>query len=131
MMRLICSLKSVRSSLDMSEGLVVIPAGKPRLSASSISTRFAESTKIFIPPSPNFLPPDHLPEFECALRALCARRRLLSSAPLRLVSYVAAALTRARQARLPPPWDRERDLEMDTETEPKQSQTHLSDSHFI
>src|SRR5712692_7010193 len=39
-----------------------------------------------------------------ALRAQCARRRLLSSAPLRLVSYVAAALTRARQARSPSPW---------------------------
>src|SRR5438128_259878 len=52
MMRLICSLKSVRSSFDMIEGLVVIPAGKPRRNASSISIRFAESTKIFIPLSP-------------------------------------------------------------------------------
>src|SRR6266851_3334893 len=76
MMRLICSLKSVRSSLDMSEGLVVIPAGKPRLSASSISTRFAESTKIFIPPSPDFLPaglsserfPLHFVGGQCGMR---------------------------------------------------------------
>src|SRR5579863_4321311 len=33
----------------MIDGLVVIPATKPRLSDSSISPRFAESTNIFIP----------------------------------------------------------------------------------
>src|SRR5260370_11133137 len=50
----------------------------------------------------------------------------------RPTSSVAAALTRARQARSPSPWmDRERDLEMDTETEPKKSQTRRMTAYSI
>ena len=54
MIFLMCSRKSPFSSLARMEGFVVIPAGKPRLKASSISSRFAESTKIFMacPPGP-------------------------------------------------------------------------------
>src|SRR6185295_13624644 len=48
MILLMCSRKSAFSSLARIDGFVVIPAGKPRSSASSISTRFAESTKIFM-----------------------------------------------------------------------------------
>src|SRR5258705_7248690 len=48
MIFLMCSRKSPFSSLARMDGLVVIPAGKPRSSASSISSRFAESTKIFM-----------------------------------------------------------------------------------
>ena len=43
-----CSVKSVRSSFARMEGLVVMPATKPRASYSSISARFAESTKSFM-----------------------------------------------------------------------------------
>src|SRR5688572_12638060 len=53
-----CSRKSAFSSLARIDGFVVMPAGKPRSSASSISTRFAESTKIFMMspsgPAPSF-----------------------------------------------------------------------------
>src|SRR5580704_10276280 len=55
MILLMCSRKSAFSSLARIEGFVVIPLGKPRSSASSISTRFAESTKIFMV-SPSRLP---------------------------------------------------------------------------
>src|SRR5260370_12102920 len=48
MILLMCSRKSAFSSLARMDGVVVIPAGKPSSSASSISTRFAESTKIFM-----------------------------------------------------------------------------------
>src|SRR5260370_7516852 len=48
MILLMCSRKSAFSSLARIDGFVVIPAGKPRSSASSISNRFAESTKIFM-----------------------------------------------------------------------------------
>src|SRR5690348_15122951 len=48
MILLMCSRKSAFSSLARIEGLVVMPDGKPRSRASSISSRFAESTKIFM-----------------------------------------------------------------------------------
>src|SRR6266853_1681043 len=48
MILLMCSRKSAFSSLARIEGFVVMPDGKPRSSASSISSRFAESTKIFM-----------------------------------------------------------------------------------
>src|SRR5260370_14349245 len=48
MILLMCSRKSAFSSLARMEGFVVMPDGKPRSSASSISSRFAESTKIFM-----------------------------------------------------------------------------------
>src|SRR6266851_3004618 len=46
-----------------------------------------------------------------------------SSSMRRPTSFVAAALTRARQARLPSPWTGRGIWKMDTETEPKKSQT--------
>src|SRR5215471_20931505 len=42
-----CVLKSRRCSFERMLGLVVMPLAKPRLSASSMSCRFAVSTKIF------------------------------------------------------------------------------------
>src|SRR5512132_3212035 len=58
MIFLMCSRKSAFSSLARMDGFVVMPAGNPRSSASSISTRFAESTKIFMVspsgPAPSF-----------------------------------------------------------------------------
>src|SRR2546425_749421 len=48
MIFLMCSRKSPFCSFDRIEGFVVIPAGKPRASASSISTKLAESMKIFM-----------------------------------------------------------------------------------
>src|ERR1700730_13116607 len=58
MILLMCSRKSAFSSLARIEGFVVMPDGKPRSSASSISSRFAESTKIFMistsAPGPSF-----------------------------------------------------------------------------
>src|SRR5690349_7512798 len=48
MILLMWSRKSDFSSLARMEGLVVMPDGKPRSRASSISSRFAESMKIFM-----------------------------------------------------------------------------------
>src|ERR1700752_878748 len=53
-----CARKSAFSSLARMDGFVVMPAGNPRSSASSISTRVAESTNIFMmsPSGPSFGP---------------------------------------------------------------------------
>jgi hypothetical protein len=62
---------------------------------------------------------EHFEPFETKILSCAA----WSSSMRRPTSFVAAAFTRARQARLPSPWTGRGIWKMDTETEPKKSQT--------
>src|SRR6266851_4464060 len=87
--RFITYLRHARSHVGLlSRALLFASDSKRKFLAAQLGDRRRDSGNAFI----------------CLVALGGARPRLLSSAPLRLVSYVAAALTRARQARLPSPW---------------------------